>query len=271
MWLGVLPADPYLLRVVEAGDEDLVARSRLHTRQRLSVVCGENPLPQPAWHHPALGYGVSRMWLGVLPADPYLLRVVEAGDEDLVARSRLRTRQRLSVVCGGNPLPQPAWHHAALGHGVSRMWQGVLPADPYLLRVVEAGDEHLVARPRLHTRQRVSVVCGGNPLPQPAWHHAALGHGGSRMWQGVLPADPYLPRVVEAGGEDLVARSRLRTRQRLSVVCGENPLPQPACHHAALGHGGSRMWQGVLPADPYLLRVVEAGDEHLVARSRLRT
>src|SRR5215813_5473077 len=43
------------------------------------------------------------------------------------------------------------------------MWQGVLPADPYLLRVVEAGTEHLVARPRLHTRQRLSVVCGGIP------------------------------------------------------------------------------------------------------------
>ncbi len=48
------------------------------------------------------------------------------------------------------------------------MWQGVLPADPYLLRVVEAVAVHLVARSRLRRRERVSVVCGGNPLSQPA-------------------------------------------------------------------------------------------------------
>src|SRR5215831_9911194 len=171
MWQGVLPADPYLLRAIEAGTANLVARPRLHTRERLSVVCGENPLPQPACQHVAHGHAQSRMWQGVLPADPYLLRVVEAGTEHLVARPRLHTRKRLSVVCGGNPLPQPACQHVAHGHAQSRMWQGVLPADPYLLRVVEAGTEHLVARPRLHTRKRLSVVCGGNPLPQPAWNH----------------------------------------------------------------------------------------------------
>src|SRR5262252_5883947 len=169
MWQGVPPADPYLLRVVEAATEHLVARQRRHTRRRLSVVCGGNPLPQPACHSAALGHGLSRMWQGVLPADPYLLRVIEAATEHLVARSRLHTRERLSVVCGGNPLPQPAWHHPSPSHSVSRMWQGVPPADPYLLRVVEAGTEHLVARSRLHTRERLSAVCGGNPLPQPAW------------------------------------------------------------------------------------------------------
>src|SRR5215831_18742324 len=101
------------------------------------------------------------MWQGILPADPYLLRVVGAAGDDLVARSRLHTRKRFSVVCGGNPVPPPACQHVAPGHAASRMWQGVLPADPYLLRVIEAATDHLVARPRLHRRERLSVVCGG--------------------------------------------------------------------------------------------------------------
>src|SRR5215471_7128869 len=77
------------------------------------------------------------MWQGVLPADPYLLRVVEAGNEDLVARSRLRTRQRLSVVCGENPLPQPAWHQRTL-----RLVRLSLSRDGRAIELVDLVDEH---------------------------------------------------------------------------------------------------------------------------------
>src|SRR5215467_1526568 len=48
------------------------------------------------------------------------------------------------------------------------------------------------------------------------------------MGWGALPVDPYLLRVVEAASVDLVARQRLRTRVRLSVVYGESPPPHPA-------------------------------------------
>ncbi len=56
------------------------------------------------------------------------------------------------------------WAGAAWRAGVG----GVPSLDPYLLRVLEAEDESLVAGQRLHTRMRLRVVQGGNaPHPRP--------------------------------------------------------------------------------------------------------
>src|SRR6266540_6287851 len=45
---GALPVDPYLLRVAEGGNLDLVAPCESCSGLRVSVVRGEGPLPRPA-------------------------------------------------------------------------------------------------------------------------------------------------------------------------------------------------------------------------------
>ncbi len=54
------------------------------------------------------------------------------------------------------------------------MGEGGTSVDPYLLRVVEAADAHLVAGQRLHNGMRLSVVYGGAPLPRPAYGNRTL-------------------------------------------------------------------------------------------------
>ena len=51
------------------------------------------------------GHAGSRMGEGGTSVDPYLLRVVEAANVDLVAGSRLHKGVRLSAVYGGDPSP----------------------------------------------------------------------------------------------------------------------------------------------------------------------
>ncbi len=48
------------------------------------------------------------------------------------------------------------------------MGEGDSSVDPYLLRVVEAANAHLVAGQRLPNGMRFSVVYGAVPLPRPA-------------------------------------------------------------------------------------------------------
>ncbi len=173
---GMSFLDPYLPRVLEAEDESLVAGSRLHTRMRLRVVQeGHAPHLRPRSHLNPSIEGVSRNSTG--------RRSVEGGGGGPVLPGPLssacpRSRKRKSrggaetphtnATQGGPgrtcPPPPPAkppqsiyplrgsreirWAGAAWRAGVG----GVPSLDPYLLRVLEAEDESLVAGQRLHTR-----------------------------------------------------------------------------------------------------------------------
>jgi alanine dehydrogenase len=86
---------------------------------------------------------------GVSSRGPYLLRVVEAENANLVAGPRLRKRLRLRVVPGGHaPQPRPRNHHRRREFKVARVAfrflnraevQGLLPSTQILLEVIERG------------------------------------------------------------------------------------------------------------------------------------
>src|SRR5258707_1656516 len=84
---------------------------------------------------------------GMSSRGPYLLRVVEAANANLVAGPRLREPMRLRVVPGGHaPRPRPCNHHPGIEPTVAKVAfrvlnpaevQGLLPSTPILLEGIE--------------------------------------------------------------------------------------------------------------------------------------